>query len=77
MKVHISGIAESMAENNQFNFTEDGGKQTNEIENPKPSVSLQIPLHVEPQQKEVIGALHIIGLFGTRVPPHLCHPGRS
>lgn len=61
-KVHISGIADSMAKKKQFDFTENGGKQPNEIENPKPSVSLQIPLHVEPQQKEVIGALHIIGL---------------
>lgn len=33
MKVHISGTAVSMAEKNQFDFTENGGKQTNEIEN--------------------------------------------
>lgn len=27
MKVHISGIAVSMAEKNQIDFTENGGKQ--------------------------------------------------
>lgn len=32
---------------------------------------------MEPHQKGVISALHVTGLFGTRVPPHLCHPGSS
>lgn len=77
MKVHISGIAVSMAQKNQFDFTENGGKQTNETETAQSSVSLQTPLHVEPQQKEDISALLMTGLFGTRVPPHLCHSGRS
>lgn len=48
MKTHISRNVVSVAEKNQFDFTENSGKQTNETENPRLFVSLQTPLHVEP-----------------------------